>query len=344
MTWPEGDMPVLTLSPHTVSAERRPIPPETPGEVLVEVSYLGICGTDVELLRDRSYYIEQGLASYPLVFGHEWTGIVRAVAPGVGSVIPGDAVVGQTLVTCGACGPCQSGFRSACLAHQEVGLLGRQGAAARYISMPATALTRLPEGASLRDAVLIEPAVTAMNALVTTGVRFDDRVAVTGTGTLGLLAVAMARTITRHVDVIGTTETGLELARALGAERALHPEEAADDSYTVVIEASGRPSSVAALGRMLRPGGRAALIGVVNQEVPGFLPSLVTMKGLSVHGIFHGLDHYGATAEMITAPGFPAELLIDRVLPWSEAAEAFRLLADRELERPKVLLDLTAMR
>jgi threonine dehydrogenase-like Zn-dependent dehydrogenase len=344
MNWPTGEMPVLTISPGVVARGSAPVPPELPGEVLVEVAYLGICGTDADLLRGESYFIEQGLAEYPLIFGHEWTGTVVAVAPGVVSVAPGDAVVGQTLVTCGACGPCQAGFRSACRHHQEVGLLGRQGAAARYVSMPATALTLLPEGTSLRDAVLIEPGVTAVNAVLTTGIRFDDRVAVIGTGTLGLLSLAVARRITDHVDVLGSNEAGLALATELGAERTLPVEDAREDAYDVVIEASGRAGAVAMLGRILAPGGRAALVGVVSGEVPGFSPALVTMKGLTVHGIFHGLDHYGRMAGLVAEPDFPAAALIDRVVPWTEAAEAFAALAEGRRARPKILLDLSTMR
>ncbi|WP_374855001.1 zinc-dependent alcohol dehydrogenase [Herbiconiux liangxiaofengii] len=334
----------MRISPGEVMAGTAPVPPELPGEVLVEVAYLGICGTDVDLLQSTSFFIEQGLSEYPLVFGHEWTGTVVAVAPGVVSLRPGDAVVGQTLITCGACGPCQAGDRSACLNHQEVGLLGHDGAAARYISMPATALTRLPEGASLRDATLIEPGVTAMNAVLTCGTRFDDRVAVIGTGALGLLALAVALRVSPSVDVIGVNPTGLALAAELGARRTLRPEEVGENDYTVVIEASGQADSVALLGRMLRPGGRAALVGVVNGSAPGFLPALITMKGITLHGIFHGLDHYGRMAELIATPGFPAEQLIDRVLPWHDAQEAFAALAERRRSRPKILLDLREMR
>jgi len=343
MTWPVGDMPVLRISPHEIAPGIAPIPAEAPGEVLVEVAYLGICGTDVELLNGTSFFIEQGLSEYPLIFGHEWTGIVRAVSEGVSSVVPGDAVVGQTLVTCGACGPCQAGFRSACEDHQEVGLAGRQGAAARYIAMPATALTKLPEGTSLRDAVLIEPGVTAVNAVLTTGIRFDDRVAVIGTGALGLLALAVALTVTRHVDVIGTNHDGLALAREMGASGCLAPDEVGDNAYTVVIEASGHPDSIAMLGTMLKPGGRAALVGVVNRGTPDFVPAFITMKGIALYGIFHGLDHYGRMAELIATPGFPTEQLIERVLPWQQAMEAFTLLAEKRRTRPKLLLDLRSM-
>ena len=341
--WPTGRMPALVVEPGRIEQVEVDVPAAQSGHVLVEVSYLGICGTDVELLHDRSYYIDRGLASYPVRFGHEWTGIVVAVADDVVSVNPGDAVIGQTVITCGACPACQRGNRTGCENHLEVGLLGHDGAAAQYISMPASAVTRLPEGVSLRDAVLIEPGVTAMSGIWKTRLAFDDHVVVIGTGTLGLLAVAFALRITKNVDVVGVEEAGLELARRLGARRTLHPDELAENAYTVALEASGQPSSVALLGTVLQPGGRAALIGVVNRGVPDFIPALVTLKDISLFGVLHGLDHYGRVAGII-GDAFDADALIDRVLPWTEAAEAFRLLADRELVRPKIMLDLTTMR
>lgn len=342
-SWPTGQMPALLITEHHISAQEVPIPAPQSGDVLVEVAYLGICGTDVELLHNRSYYIDQGLATYPVLFGHEWTGTVIAVADGVETVTPGDHVIGQTIITCGACDACQSGNRTGCENHLEVGLLGHDGAAARYISMPARAVTKLDPAMSLRDAVLIEPGVTAMSGLRKTGIAFDDRVVVIGTGTLGLLAVAFAARITHHVDVVGVEEAGLELARQLGARRTLHPDELVANSYTVAIEASGQPSSIAQLGTIVRPGGRAALVGVVNRGVPDFIPAFITLKDITLYGVLHGLDHYGRVAELIASDAFDADVLIDSVLPWTQAEEAFRRLADRELKRPKIILDLTTM-
>lgn len=340
--WPTGDMPALRMYPRQIKVERVPIPLITPGEVLVAVSFLGICGTDVELLHDRSYYLDQGLNSYPLIFGHEWTGVVVATGPGVEGLEPGNKVIGQTIIACGACPPCQAGLRSACERHLEIGLMGHDGAAAQYISVPARSLTQLTAGASLRDSVLIEPGVTAMSAIWKTAVHFDDRVVVIGTGTLGLLATAIALRITRHVEVVGVEEAGLALAQRLGAARALHPSDLEANHYTVAVETSGQPDSVAELPRILKPGGRAAQVGVVNRGVPDFVPASLTLKDITLYGILHGLDHYGRVAEFV-AEDLDADALIDRVLPWTEAEEAFRVLTARELKRPKIVLDLTTI-
>lgn len=341
-TWPVGEMRALVIEPGKISATQVPIPATMPGNVLVQVAYLGICHTDVELLENHSYYIDQKLNEYPLVFGHEWTGTVVATGEGVDGLEPGDPVIGQTVIACGACGPCQAGLRSACERHLEVGLMGHDGAAAQYISMPARSVTKLAAGASLRDSVLIEPGVTAMNAVWKTNVRFDDRVVVIGTGTLGLLATALALRITRNVDVVGVEEEGLALARRLGAANTLAPSAAQPDSYTVAIEASGHPDSVASLGRILKPGGRGALVGIVNRGVPDFIPAFISLKDITLYGVLHGLDHYGRVAEFI-ADGFDADALIDRVLPWTHAHEAFQRMIERKLERPKVLLDFATI-
>ena len=343
MSWPTGTMPVLRIAPDEVISGSDTIPDEVYGEVLVEVAYLGICGTDVELLKNKSYYIQQGLSTYPLIFGHEWTGTVAAVAPGVDSVQPGDQVIGQTIVTCGSCPACQEGRRTSCAQRAEVGLFGRQGAAARYISLPATAITKLTPEASLLDSVLIEPGVTAMSAIKRTRCAFDDTVVVIGTGTLGLIAAAIALNITENVDVVGIEEAGLDLARSLGVRQALHPDQVERDQYSVAIEASGVQSSLGLLGNILRPGGRGALVGVINGGAPEFIPAFVTLKDISLFGILHGLEHYQRVGALIDSKVIPAETLIDRVLPWTEARDAFELMVSRQLKRPKIILDLRSM-
>jgi 2-desacetyl-2-hydroxyethyl bacteriochlorophyllide A dehydrogenase len=338
--WPEGEMSSIVIAaPMTVESRPTAIPPEAPGEVLVRTGYVGICGTDVELLHGTSFYLTEQLNRYPVIFGHEWAGTVVAIGEGVRSVSVGDRVIGQTILTCGECRMCRRGRRTLCENHAEMGLFGHDGAAAEYVRVPARSLVVIPPELSLRDAALIEPSVTVVHGLARVRCAFDDRVVVIGTGTLGLVAVQVAGAIAESVDVIGIEEKGLALARELGASRAFTPEGAPYDAYTVAVEASGTPSAVALVPRLLEAGGRAALIGVVNERALDFIPSFVTLKDLELHGILHGLDHYDRTVALFASGRVTATHLIDRVLPASAAADAFERLIRREIERPKLLLE-----
>lgn len=340
MSWPTGEMPaVAILEPGVVGEVGRPVPREAPGEVLVKTAFVGVCGTDLELVRGSSFYLTEGLNEYPVVFGHEWTGTVVATAPGVEGYEPGDRVVGQTILYCGQCRMCRRGRRDVCERRAEMGLFNHQGAAAEYARVPARALVKVPDGLSFADATMIEPTVTVVHGFDRVRCGFDDRVAVIGTGTLGLMAVQIGKVMAESVDAIGIEEGGLALAAELGADRTLRPEEAERDAYSVVIEASGSAGSTGMCARMLEPGGRAALLGVVNRPAEDFVPSFATLKDLALHGVLHGLDYYDQTARLFASGRVNPAPLIDHPLPASDAAGAFELMEAGNRTRPKLMLE-----
>ena len=238
---PDEMRAVMISGPNQLEHKHLPLPKLNPGGILIETAFVGICGTDVHLLEGNSFYLQHKYLTYPFVFGHEYTGRVVEVADGVTSLQVGDRVVGHCMVPCHSCDMCRRGKRHLCRNLKEVGLRFIQGAAAQYVSVPAYAVTRVPDGLSLKAATLVEPAVTAYHAAERSNIRPDDRVAVIGTGTLGLLALQIAKLSAESVDAIGIVESELAFAQELGARQVLHPSEVQNDSYSVVLEASGQP-------------------------------------------------------------------------------------------------------
>jgi threonine dehydrogenase-like Zn-dependent dehydrogenase len=218
-------------------------------------------------------------------------------------------------------------------------LYGYQGGAAEYVRVPAKVLIKVPEGLSLREAALVEPTVPVVHGLERVRCRFDDRVAVIGTGTLGLMAVQIAKVMAARVDAIGIEEEQLALAAELGADRTLHPSEAEHDSYSVVLEASGAAPSAGLVPRLLQPGGRAALIGILNEPAPGYVPAFVSLKRLELYGILHGINNFEQTVDLFASGKANPSVLVDRVMPASKAAEAFELLLAGGRTRPKIMLE-----
>src|SRR5215207_2095672 len=261
----DGTMDALQITAlDTLFQTRLPVPELAEGEILVETAFVGICGTDVHLWQGRSFYYDHGFLKYPFVFGHEYTGYVVATR-GVEGIAEGDRVVGHCMVECHVCDNCRKGRRHLCRNLKEVGLRYIPGAAAEFVAVPAYAVTKVPDNLGLRAATLVEPTVTAYHAVERANVRPDDVVAVIGSGTLGLLSLLVAKLTAERVDVIGVEESELEFAKSLGADRVLRPEEAKENGYSVVLEASGAPSSTDLAARILDLGGRCSLIGVVNQ-------------------------------------------------------------------------------
>jgi 2-desacetyl-2-hydroxyethyl bacteriochlorophyllide A dehydrogenase len=338
-TWPEGRMSAVAITaPGRVELTELPIPKPRPDGVLVRTAYVGLCGTDLELLHGTASYLRDGRARFPLVFGHEWCGRVVAVGEDVEGVAVGDRVVGQTMVFCGLCRMCQRGRRQLCERMVEVGLYGQQGAAAEYIRMPVRSLTVLPDTLQDVSAALIEPAVTVVGGFDKVGCGLEDDVAVVGTGTIGLLAVQLASRMARSVEAIGIDEAGLKLAAACGARRTLRPEEARAGAYSLVIEASGASRAFLRSLELAETGGRVAVIGVANEAVAGLVPGELVLRGVDVFGIRHGLDYYDRTIQLFADGVLDARPLVAAVLPPEQAGRAFELLERGRSGPPKVLL------
>ncbi|WP_181721693.1 zinc-dependent alcohol dehydrogenase [Nocardia gipuzkoensis] len=336
--WPTGMMRASVITaPEHVRLVEVPIPDPVPGHVLVRVARVGLCGTDSELLRGAARYIRDGRSTFPLRYGHEWAGVVEAVC-GVDSVLPGDRVVGQTMIWCGSCRGCQTGRRNECTRMVEVGLYGCAGAAAHYVRVPATALTVLPATVDADAAVLIEPAVTVLAGIDALSIRHSDTVMIIGTGTIGLLALQMLKGRVARLSVIGIDENGLELAGRLGASDRFDPAELEEGSYSVVIEASGSPEALAMAIRGSAVGARIAAIGISDEIADGIDVNKLVLAGLSIRGIRHGLDYYPDAVGLFGSGSLDAHTLIDRVEPLEHAALAFAELAAPR-RAPKILLD-----
>lgn len=305
--------------------------------MLVRTAFVGICGTDIHLWKGQSFYYDYGFLKYPFVFGHEYTGVVVA-AKGVEGIAEGDRVVGHCMVECHVCDNCRKGKRHLCRNLKEVGLRFIAGAAAEYVVVPGYAVTKVPEGLSLQAATLVEPSVTAYHAIERVNLRTDDVVAVIGTGTLGLLSLMMAKLTAERVDVIGVEETELAFAKSLGAENALKPDEAQENGYSVVLEASGAPSSTGLAARILDLGGRCSLIGVVNQPAREFVPSLVTLKDQTFHGILHGLDYYVQTVNLFASGRMDPTKLIAQIGSIADAPSMFQKMVSPNRTKPKYLI------
>ncbi|AUG80773.1 hypothetical protein CFP65_6105 [Kitasatospora sp. MMS16-BH015] len=337
-----GTMAALRIEgPHRVALARVPRPEPGPGSVLVRTALVGLCGTDLELLHGTASYLRDGRAGYPVVFGHEWTGTV--VSPGHELAV-GERVVGHTMLHCGYCRMCLRGRRTLCERLREVGLYGQQGAAAEYVVMPEGSLSRVPDGVTDRAAALTEPAVTVVGGLELARCGLADRVAVIGTGTIGLLAVQLAARTAGSVDAIGIDPAGLELARRCGARRGLTPELAGRTGlgrYSLVVEASGAASAFRLGLDLLEPGGRLTVIGVAGAPAEGFAPGELALRGLEVIGVRHGLDYYDRTLRLYQDGVLDADPLIAAVLPAAEGPRAFELLANGRSGPPKLLLDFS---
>lgn len=207
---------VLT-GPREGSVQEVAAPEPAPGEVVVRVERVGVCGTDIEFYSGDMAYLHSGHASYPMRLGHEWAGIVTVVGAGVDPGWAGRRVTGDTMLGDGTCRRCRRGHQHVCENRQEVGIRGgRPGALAEQLAVPATSLHALPGSMDAVLGALVEPGGNALRAVQAMNLEPGDRALVLGPGTIGLLVAMFVRATGAEVHLLGRTQESLTFARSLG--------------------------------------------------------------------------------------------------------------------------------
>ncbi len=269
----------------------RPTPRE--GEVLVQVAWSGICGSELS-----GFLGQNSLRTPPLVFGHELSGTVAEVGPGVpdrsGTGRPGARVTVNPLVTCGRCRSCVSGRQQLC---PERLLLGASlpGSNAEYVVVPVTALEPVPEGLDLRDAALTEPAACAVHAVALSGAGPGDSALVVGAGPIGLflVQVLLAHGVS-PVFVTDRNDTRRRRAAGMGAVPLGDSEtevltgvreHTGADGVTITVDAAGTEVTRRTCLAATAPGGRLVLVGLHTDATTLPLNTLVRNE-VTAHGVF----------------------------------------------------------
>jgi len=238
-----------------------------PGEVVARPVHTGICGTDLELVAG---VVDPAYTRYPLVPGHEWSGIIEAVGPGVTGLEPGQPVIAEGIIPDRVCAQCVQGHTNLCLVYDELGFT-RAGAAADQVLLPAQVVHVLSPRVSLLDAALAEPAAVAWRAIGRGQPRPGERIAVVGDGTLALITTHLLRLFSaEELIVCGQRPAQAGLAAELGATGFdLAPPAT---SFDLVIEAAGTADAVERAFGLARRGGRVVLVGLAGNNVKASLP------------------------------------------------------------------------
>ncbi|SPF04800.1 zinc-dependent alcohol dehydrogenase [Streptomyces sp. MA5143a] len=311
---------VLT-GPGAYEVREVPSPVAGPGEAVVDVERVGVCGTDVEFFTGEMAYLHQGHAAYPLRPGHEWCGRVTAVGDGVDPGWIGRRVMGDTMLGCGGCRRCLRGRRHVCEARQEVGIRGgRDGALAERLVVPASSLHALPDSVDAVLGALVEPGGNALRAARAAAPGPGDRALVLGPGTIGLLTAMFLRAAGAEVHLMGATEGSLAFARGLGFAHVWTEDSVPDLPFDAVVDASNAAPLPARALELVEPGGRLVYIGLAGEPSPLDTRALV-LKDVTAVGILSaspGLDatiRAYADATVDPAPLVAATVGLDEVGP-----------------------------
>ncbi len=232
--------------PGRASLDERELPELKPGDVLIRVAYVGVCATDLEVLDGKLGYYKHGMAKYPIVPGHEFSGRVVVMGANVSHVGEGDPVVAECIQSCGRCPECRRSNWIGCPERAELGVIGRDGAYAEYVIVPGHFVHRVPADLDLRKAALCEPLAVVLKGLRRlSGVwraSPERRVAVVGAGPLGHLCARVLSA--RGCEVTAFDRNPARLGYFEGSGVAVSNQLAELSKFDAVVEATGDPSAL----------------------------------------------------------------------------------------------------
>ena len=325
------------LAPGVVEVVEVPAPTPKPGEVLLRVRMVGMCGSDLNTFRGNN-----PMVSYPRILGHE---IAATVATGNGA---GANVTVSPYTSCGACASCLGGRPNACRFNETFGVQ-RDGAMAEFLAVPEAKIYHA-EGLSLEQLAIVEPLTVGFHAAARGRVTSSDIVAVFGCGGVGLGAISGAARRGATVIAVDVDDSKLALARAAGAKLAVNSaREPLHDRLQelthgrgphVIIEAIGLPQTFRAAVEEVAFTGRVVYIGYAKEPV-SYETRLFVQKELDILGSRNALpEDFHAVIEMLHHGAFPVAQTISKIVPLEDAGQALAEWSENPAGFSKILVRL----
>jgi L-iditol 2-dehydrogenase len=314
-------------APGDVRVEDRPVPEPGPREVLVEISAVGVCGSDV-------HYYEHGrigdfVVREPLVLGHEAAGRVAAVGSEVSRHAAGDRVTLEPGVPCGRCRQCRAGRYNLCPDVQFFATPPVDGAFANYVAIHEDFAFALPDALTDEEGALMEPLSVGLWACWKGKVGPDTSVVVTGAGPIGQLALQVAQALgATDVAITDVNPHRLVVAEEAGATRALNiGEEPLAESgleADVLLECSGHPDAVRDGILALRPAGTAVMVGMGPGAEATVPMAAIQSREIWLTGTFRYANTYPAAIALAADGRVNLDAIVTGHFPLEEAEAALR--------------------
>src|SRR5579863_2142220 len=318
-------------------------------DVMIRIRKTAICGTDIHIWKWDEW--AQKTIPVPMHVGHEYVGEIVEMGQEVRGFAIGDRVSGEGHITCGFCRNCRAGRRHLCRNTVGVGV-NRPGAFAQYLAIPGVNTFKLSDSISDDVASILDPFGNATHTALAFSMVGED-VLITGAGPIGIMATAVARFVgARHIVVTDVNDYRLELARKMGASRAINVQRDSLDQtmkdlgmqegFDVGLEMSGNAAAFRDMLRTMHHGGAIAILGIPPGEM-AIDWNQVIFKGLTLKGIYgrEMFETWYKMASMLQS-GLKLEPIITHHFPVQDYIQGFETMGSGK--SGKVILDWSTIR
>lgn len=329
--------------------EKKPVPEPGHGEVLIQMGCVGICGSDV-------HYYEHGrvgdfIVKSPMIIGHEASGTVAKVGPGVKDLKQGDRVAIEPGVPCRRCSFCKEGRYNLCPEVFFCATPPNDGNLSNYYTHAADFCYKLPDHLSLEEGALLEPLAVGVHACKRSGVGLGTTVLVLSAGPIGLVTILAAKAYGAKVVCVSRSRKRLDVAKDCGADQVIqvknyHDEEsvliekipeALGDYPQVTIDCTGTENCLTLGINVTKMGGKLMLVGMGPQMVSVPLVNACT-KEIDILSCFRYVNDYPAALEMVASGKCPVKKLITHNFKLEEAVKAFETASKKSDDTIKIMI------
>jgi L-iditol 2-dehydrogenase len=330
---------VVIDRPHEVAYRDVAEPVYGPGDVVVRSHKAGVCRTDLEVLEGA---LDLRWVRYPCIPGHEWSGSVTEVGADVDDFKRGDRVVCEGLIPCNRCGRCKAGDTHLCANYDSLGFT-RAGGWGELVVAPRHVVHRLPDSVSFEAAVLVEPGSVVLRGLERGGLAVGESVGVIGIGTIGALAILLARLFSpREIVAFGIRDEELELAAGLGADQVVKIADSEPaGGFDIVLETAGAVAALELATRLPREGGRIVQLGLAGAGKLLELPAdRLVLRDLELVGsVGYTTAVWARMLSLVGAGLVELDPLVTHQFAAADFQTAFELMDRREGIVGKVVLE-----
>ena len=330
------------LAPNEVCIVDMPKPELQQDELLIKPLATGICGTDIEIIEGG---VDPAYIRYPITLGHEWVGRVEVSQRSSTTITKGNRVVVEGIIPCEKCIECKAGATNRCMKYDEIGFT-RDGAAAGLISVPAKLAHVINEQVSDESAALVEPAAVVYQGLLRINPTPNSKILVVGDGTIGLLAITLAKGFKPKVlDAYGIRSSQEGLVLQAGADRFITSTSNLTKDYDYIIEAAG---AVAAVDIALTQGKRGSQVLLLGYPEHGARLSLgvhdLINNDLTIHASFsYTRKSWRAVVDLLNSGALDLTFVVTHKYSldeWPQALQTLRALFSQPRGKVLLVLDL----